>query len=643
MRIGICCARARRYSTGGKKGWNSTSGLKITNPILLKLESCSSMEQLKQIQTQMTVTAMILDAFPVSRVVSFCAMSDVGDLRHARLVFERIEDRNVYIWNTMVRGWCKAGCCSMGLDVFCEMVRQGVELDQRSFVFGLKACGSVLAGRSVHCLVVKFGYDSNVLVRNGLIHFYGEKDETFDARKVFDGSPMRDVVSWTSMIDGYAKKSCLEEAVKLFDRMLVEGVEPNEVTMISVLTACSKKVDLVVGKSVHRYIERSSFSRNINLSNALLDMYVKCDCMVTAKEIFDRMTVKDAYSWTSMVNGYAKCGQLDCARKMFNEMPERNVVSWNAMIAGYSQNNQPKEAVDLFHDMVKAGLDPIEGTLVCVISACAQSGCLDFGQWMYQFYVKERRVPLSIPLANAFVDMYSKCGNIDAATSVFNEMPHKDLVSWNSMITGYASHGYAEEAMHHFDQMMSAAVKPDDITFVGVLSACSHGGLVTQGWSHFRSLKPVWGLTPKVEHYACMIDLLGRTGQLKEAYELINKMPMEPDIASWGALLNACRMHGHVQLGKLAAEKLMVLDPNDSGIYSLLANLCAKRKRWDDVKMVRSMMRERHIMKTPGCSSITIDGIFHDFVAADKSHPQSSAIYRVLDEMTLEARIESLV
>uniref|UniRef100_A0A7N0UTY9 Uncharacterized protein n=1 Tax=Kalanchoe fedtschenkoi TaxID=63787 RepID=A0A7N0UTY9_KALFE len=633
----------RRFSTGSARVWNSSTGLMITNPILLKMESCSSMAQLKQIQAQMTVTGLIRDAFPASRVLSFCALSDAGDFGYALALFDRVNDRNVYVWNTMVRGCCRVGFWSAGLGLFREMVRGGVELDQRSFVFGLKACERVLAGNSVHCRVVKVGFDRNLLVMNGLIHFYGEKGETFDARKLFDESPVRDVVCWTSMIDGYAKKGCLEEALDLFERMLGEDVEPNEVTMISVLTACSKKRDLVLGKSIHRYVVKSSFRRNVNLSNALLDMYVKCDCLDAAREVFDRMGVKDTFSWTSLVNGYAKCGQLESARRMFDMMPERNVVSWNAMIAGYSQNNLPSQAIDLFHDMVEAGLDPVEGTLVCVLSACAQSGCLDFGRWMHQFYVEERRVPLSVPLANAFVDMYSNCGDIDAAAAMFDEIPCKDLVSWNSMIVGYASHGYAEEALRCFDQMMSAGIKPDDITFVGVLSACSHGGLVTQGWTHFRNLEPVWGLRPKVEHYACMIDLLGRTGRLKEAYGLMIRMPMEPDIASWGALLNASRMHGNVELGKLAAEKLMVLDPNDSGIYSLLANLCAKRKRWDDVKMVRSMMRERGIKKTPGCSSIAVDSVVHEFLAADESHPQSSAIYEALNQMRLQAKIQVMV
>ncbi|KAK9290955.1 hypothetical protein L1049_009135 [Liquidambar formosana] len=629
-----------------KPKWSSTSNLIITNPTLLIMESCTTMFQLKQIQAHMTRTGLIFHLFPVSRVLSFCALSDSGDIHHAHLLFAQIPEPNIYIWNTMIRGYCKARFSEMGFFLFRRMVRERVEMDERSFVFALKACQqfpTIFEGNSVHCRIYKVGFVSHLLVQNGLIHYYADHGCMSFARQVFDESSMRDVVSWTSMIDGYGQENCPDEAMKLFDSMLSSGVEPNEVTMITVLSACSRKGDLVLGKSIHEYMKRKNVNCSINLLNALLDMYVKCGCLVTAREIFDKMETKDAFSWTSMVNGYAKCDDLANARKLFDEMPHRNVISWNAMIAGYSQNNQPNEALELFHDMVKAGMVPIGSTLVCVLSACAQSGCLDLGQWIHHYYVDENRIQLSVTLANAFIDMYSKCGNIDAAAEVFHKMLERDLVSWNSMIVGYASHGHAEQALVLFKQMTRMKFKPDDITFVGVLSACNHGGLVTEGWEYFRNMKGNFGLEPKVEHYACMIDLLGRIGLLAEAYDLITRMPMGPDEAAWGALLNACRMHGNVELGMLAANKLMDLDPKDSGIYVLLANICAKGRRWGDVKMVRSMMRERGIKKTPGRSLIEVEGEFHEFLVADESHPLSEEIYEVLNEMILLSKLEDNV
>ncbi|GJY64036.1 pentatricopeptide repeat-containing protein [Tanacetum coccineum] len=495
------------------------------------------------------------------------------------------------------------------------MARKRVTFDEQSFVFGLKCCFKGLrAGESVHCLVLKHGFGWDLVVRNGLVHFYGEVGRVQSARKVFDEmcEGVRDVVTWSSLINVYVKSGMVDEGLRLFEMMKGSGVGVNEVTMIAVFGACAKKGDLELGRSVHDYVEKMSVNRSLNLMNSVLDMYVKCGCLVTAKEVFEGMGIKDVFSWTSMINGYAKNGELVMAKKMFDEMPERNIVSWNAMIAGYSQNNKPKEAIELFHEMENVGLVPIESTLVCVLSACAHAGCLDLGQWMYFYYVKRNRIQLTVTLGNAFIDMYAKCGNIDAAVELFNVMAEKDLVSWNSMIVGFASHGQAVKALDLFEEMRELGYKPDEITFVGVLSACSHGGLLIQGRSYFKQMG-TYGLKPTLEHYACMIDLLGKIGHLDEAYGLLKEMPMEPDKAVWGAVLNACRMHGNLELGKLATEKLIILDPNDSGIYVLMESLCATRNKWDEVKMVRSMMRGNSVKKTPGRSSIEVEGEFHEF------------------------------
>ncbi|XP_042490489.1 pentatricopeptide repeat-containing protein At2g22410, mitochondrial-like isoform X2 [Macadamia integrifolia] len=628
-----------------KPKWISNTALIITNPLLLTLESCNSMSELKQIQAQMTRTGLITHIFPVSRVLSFCALSDSGDLNHARIIFTQIAEPNIYMWNTMIRGYCKAKSPDLGFFLFRRMVREQVDMDSRTFVFVLKACEQfqgVMEGEELHCLIYKMGCDADLLIGNGLMHLYAKRGYLGTARLLFDANLERDVVSWTTMINGYAQNNLPDEALKLFNLMLPSAATPNDVTMVVVLSACSQAGDLSLGKSIHRYIEKKNVDCSLNLMNALMDMYVKCGCLASAKEIFDRMEARDVFSWTTMINGYARDGSLEYARKFFDEIPERNVVSWNAMISGYSQRNQPEKALELFHEMEKAHVAPIESTLVCVLSACGQSGCLDLGQWIHYHYVDQKRVKLSAIMANALIDMYAKCGNIDAAAKVFNMMPERDLVSWNSMIVGYAVHGYAGQALRLFDEM-SKEIVPDDITFVGVLSACSHGGLDIQGKEYFGNMRGVFGIEPKAEHYACMIDLLGRVGLLEEANKLIKGMPMEPDEAAWGALLNACRMHGNVELGKLAADKLLHLDPKDSGIYALLANMYAGRRRWDDVRMVRSMMRDRGIKKTPGNSLIEVDGKIHEFLVADKSHPQSEEIYNILDEILLLLKSEGYV
>ncbi|PSS01313.1 Pentatricopeptide repeat-containing protein [Actinidia chinensis var. chinensis] len=627
-----------------KTKWNSNSSLTITNPTLLTMESCNSMPQLKQIQAHMTRTGLIFHLFPISRVLSFCALAETGDIHHANVLFSQISEPNLYMWNTMIRGCCKAQIPVMGLSFFRNMVREGVEMDKRSFVFALKACEmfcGIDVGKSIHCRIWKVGFTCDLVVRNGLIHFYAGGGCLSYARQMFDESPERDVVSWTTLIDGYAQKNLSDEALRLFELMLSSGVEPNEVTMITVLSACSEKGDLSIGKSFHEYVERKNVNCTLNLMNALLDMYVKCGCLATARDIFDKMETKDVFSWTSMINGYAKNGELGLAKRLFDEMPERNVVSWNAMIAGYSQNSHPKEALKLFHDMEKAGLVPIESTLLSVLSACAQSGCLDLGERIHRNYINQKRIKRSVKLTNACIDMYAKCGSINVAEELFSEMQERDLFSWNSMIVGYASHGHAEKALFLFEQMQNVGFKPDDITFVGILSACSHGGFVARGQEYFRNMGRVFGLNPKVEHYSCMIDLLGRFGLLEEAYALITKMPMEPDEAAWGALLNSCRMHGNIELGKLAADKLLHLNSNDSGVFMLLSSICANKQKWGDVRTVRSMMRERGVKKMPGRSSVEVEGMVHEFLSAEESHPQSKTIYRVLYELILLSELEN--
>lgn len=537
----------------------------------------------------------------------------------------------------MIRGYCRARTPSMGLFFYSRLVRACVEMDKRSFVFALKACeqlGVACMGEFVHCRIWKVGFDCDVLVRNGLMRFYAKLGYPGLARKVFDENPLRDVVTWTSMIDGYVKNNLPNEALELFDLMLGDEVEPNEVTMIAVISACSRKGDLSVARNFHEFIREENVNCSLNVLNALLDMYVKCSCLNSAKEIFEAMETRDVFSWTSMINGFAKFGELESARRLFDVMPERNVVSWNAMIAGYSQNNQPKEALELFREMLELSLVPIENTLVCVLSACGQMGCLEMGQAIHDQYIKSNRVQFSVILGNALIDMYAKCGQLDSAAEVFNKMPVRDLVSWNSLINGCAVHGRANEALFLFDQLRRSGLKPDEITLVGVLSACNHCGLLNEAREYFRNMEREFGIEPRVEHYSCLIDLYGRNGLLEEAHKLLMQMPMEPSESTWGALLNASKMLGDTELAKLAAGKLIELDPKDSGIYVLLANTFAKGKKWNDVRVIRSAMRERSMRKSPGQSVIEVKGELHKFLAADESHPLSEEIYQVLNNVT---------
>ncbi|KAK7272779.1 hypothetical protein RIF29_13818 [Crotalaria pallida] len=630
--------------------WKSRSNVVITHPTLIIMESCLDMRQLKQIQAHMTRTGLISHTFPLSRLLAFSALSD---FRHSLLLWTHlILHPNTYMWNTMIRACLHANIPTLAFSFFLHMMRMRQTLtqkmDSRTFVSALKAChnfSGLSHGESLHCVLFKMGFHSHLLVRNGLIHFYAARRASLNnARKVFDQSYDKDVVTWTTMIHGYAALHCSDTALELFNLMLASGVEPNEVTLIAVLSACSCKGNLEMGKSIHESIEKNKrmSSCSLSLHNALLDMYIKCGCLIHARELFDRMGTRDVYSWTSLVNGYAKCGDLESARSFFDRTPQKNSVSWSAMIAGYSQNNKPKESLKLFHEMIGAGMAPVEHTLVSVLSACGQLSCLSLGHWIHEYFVNGKKMHLSVTLGNAVIDMYAKCGSINAAAQVFSSMSERNLVSWNSMIAGYAANGLAKQAVSLFDRMRNMGFKPDDITFVSLLTACSHGGLILQGQDYFDSMERNYGIKPKREHYACMIDLLGRNGLLEEAYVFITKMPMQPSEAAWGALLNACRMHGNVELAKFSAWNLLSLDPDDSGIYVLLANICANERKWADVKKVRSLMREKGVKKIPGHSLIEIEGEFKEFLVADVSHPQSEEIYKVLDEMYLLSKLEDV-
>lgn len=625
-------------SPAARSRWSPISVV-ITNPALSVMENCGSMRDLKQVQGHMVRTGMIDHRFPASRLLAFCALSEAGDLEHACRIFSQISEPNAFMWNAMIRGYHWWRSSSAALHLFRRMVRKGAEMNGRTFVFVLKVCESsprAAEGECIHSLLHKLGFELDLLVRNALMHFYVRYESIASALDLFHRSSERDVVSWTTMIDGYAQGGFLDQALQLVRAMMLEGsARPNEVTMITVLSSCSRLGLLNLGRSVHAFAERNSMNMSTNLLNALIDMYGKCGCVDSARQVFTGIGAKDVFSWTSMVNGYAKSGNLKLARQLFEEMPERNSVSWSAMIAGYSQASLPEAALELFQEMQSTGVEPIEATLLSVLSACAQSGRLDIGQ-RARHYLTSQKMKLTTALGNAFIDMYAKCGSISEASKLFAEMSDRDLVSWNSMIMAHAFHGNSREALAVFEKMKLAGAAPDGVTFVGVLSACCHGGLVAEGEKQFREMIAKFNLQPTSEHYACMVDLLGRVGLLAEAVGLMESMPAAPDRAAWGALLHACRIHGEVELGKLVAEKLMVLDPSDSGIYMLLSNLCAVRGEWEGVKMARRRMREGGIKKAPGRSSIEVDGELHGFFAAGRSHPLSAEIYRILDLVYVE-------
>lgn len=510
--------------------------------------------------------------------------------------------------------------------------------DKFTFPFVIKAASELKGlrvGTVFHGMAIKASLGSDVFILNALVHFYGSCGDLDLAYRVFVKTPQKDVVSWNSMITAFAQGGCPEGALQLFKEMEAENVKPNDVTMVGVISACAKKLDLEFGRWICSYIERNEISVNLTLSNAMLDMYMKCGSVEDAKRLFDKMPEKDTFSWTTMLDGYAKLGDYVEARRAFDAMPRQDITAWNALISAYEQNGKPKEALAIFHELqLSKNENPDEVTLVCTLSACTQLGAMDLGRWIH-VYIKKQGIKLNCHLATSLIDMYAKGGDLEKALEVFYSAERKDVFVWSAMIAGLAMHGRGKAAIDMFSKMLEAKVKPNAVTFTNVLCACSHAGLVNEGQTFFYQMEPVYGVVPGEKHYASMVDILGRSGRLEEAVELIKKMPTVPSASVWGALLGACRLYGNVELAEEACSRLLELDPRNHGAYVLLSNIYAKTGKWDRVSELRKLMRDSGLQKERGCSSIEVNGIVHEFLVGDISHTSSKEIYSKLDEIAV--------
>ncbi|URE24797.1 PPR repeat [Musa troglodytarum] len=420
--------------------------------------------------------------------------------------------------------------------------------------------------------------------------------------------------------------------------MKSSGIVPDQVILATILSACARTRNLTSGGAVHSYIVESNLSIDAHLQSALISMYSNCGSMHTAQRLYDDMSPKNLVASTAMVFGYAKLGKIAVARSIFDQMTDKDLICWSAMISGYAESDQPNEALKLFNEMQLLGVKPDQITMLSVISSCANMGAIDQAKWVHIF-VDKNGFHQILSIRNALIDMYSKCGSLADARTIFDETAYKDVITWTSMITGFAMHGNGRSALAVFDHMILEGVKPNGVTFISLLYACSHAGLVDEGRRIFESMIRDYRLEPKHEHFGCMVDLLGRARLLQEALEFIESMPFAPNVVVWGSLLGACRIHSDVNLGELVARRLLELDPNHDGAYVLLSNIYAKASRWEDVREVRNLMKNKGVIKEAGFSWIELNGHVHEFMMGDKSHPRSSEIYGKLDEVVKELEL----
>jgi len=376
---------------------------------------------------------------------------------------------------------------------------------------------------------------------------------------------------------------------------------------------------------------------DLKVESALVGMYVDCADIDSAWRLFEDMEVRNVVAWTSLVSGLARLGQVDRARELFDGMPERDAVLWTAMIDGYVQAARFREALEMFREMQYSNVTADEFTMVSVITACAQLGALEIGEWV-RVYMSRQGIRMDVFVGNALIGMYSKCGSVERALDVFNGMHSRDKFTWTAIILGLAVNGHGEEAIDMFHRMISVSEAPDEVTFIGVLTACTHAGLVHKGQEFFHSMTETYNIAPNVVHYGCIVDLLGRAGKITEALETIDQMPMTPNSTILGTLLAACRVHGNSEIGESVAERLIALDPENSTAYILLSNMYAKANRWEDVRRLREAIMKKGIKKEPGCSLIEMNGMIHEFVAGERSHPMSNEIYSKLENIIADLR-----
>eukprot|EP01018_Ginkgo_biloba_P036923 Gb_03481 [translate_table: standard] len=594
-----------------------------------------------------------------------------GSLVDARRVLDEMPERNVVSWTAMIAAYGRHGYGEEALTLFAEMQRTDIQPDPFTFASVLPACANLTAlrlGKLVHGSVIRSGFQSHVFVGNALVDMYVKCGSIQDARDVFDKIPEPNVVSWNAIIAGYAHNGYVAEAMELFKKMPERnvvswtamisacathgkgedaltlfyemqqtGIQPNQFTFASILPSCANLAALEHGKEVHEDIIRSGFHSNVFVASALVDMYIKCERIENAQKVFDRMNERNVVSWNAMIAGNAQNGDVNEALKLFQKMPDRNVVSWTTMISVYTQNGHFNDALILFRQMQLTSVKPNSVTFASVLPACANLAALEFGKGVHEDIVRSG-FQSDVFVGNGLVDMYAKCGSIEDARKVFDKMPSHNVVSWTAMIVGYAMHGSGEAALQLFEQMQCFGMKPNHVTFVGVLSACCNAGLVDDGWEYFNCMSRDYHITPAVKHYCCMVDLLGRAGRLDEAEDFINKMPIKPDVALWGSLLGACRIHCNIKLGEQVAEHLFELNPNNSAHYVLLSNIYAATGRWDKVEKVRNLMKDRKIKKMPGCSWIEANNTVHTFLVGDTSHPQTHKIYEKLESLSGKMR-----
>ncbi|CAK9869700.1 unnamed protein product [Sphagnum jensenii] len=576
------------------------------------LNACASLQALEEgrrIHKQIVQNNCESNIYVASSLVDMYAKC--GSIEDAWTVFSRMAVRNVVAWNAMIQGHVKCGQGKKALELYGQMQQQGVQPDPVTFVGLLNACassGALEDGQRLHGDVIKSGCESVVYVANSLIDMYAKCGSIEDACKVFHNMRAHDLVSWNVMILGHVKCGQGQKALDLFQQMQHEGMP----------------------------------TRNVVAWNAMIHGHVKCGHGEKALELSQQMQwegiVQSGYEsnvfvCNSLIDMYTKCGSIEDAWKVFNKMLTRDVVSWSAMIGGHVKCGQGHRALELSQQMQHEGVQPDPVTFVGMLNACASVAALEEGRHIHEQII-QHGCEFDVFVGSSLVDMYGKCGSVEDARRVFDNMPTRNVVSWNAMLGGYSLHGHGKQALELFEQMCQEGVEMDRITFVLLLSACSHAGLVNEGLCYFESMGSVYSIPATLEHYASMVDLLGRSDRLHEAEDLVKMMSWDPDAAVWMALLGACRVHSNVEMGEYIAKQLVELNPGNAAGYVLLSNIYTAAGKWDQSAAVLQLKLDRGVKKQAAHTWIEVNNQVHRFVVDDQQHPQLAEIHAELKRLS---------
>lgn len=686
-------------------GWQNTSSkinavdnglLDFYDHLLQQYSTGNHVKQLKQIHSQIIRTSAFRSAFLAARLISVYA-KNFGLLKDARQVFETISKldeintkRNMLLWNSILRANVMQGEYNEALELYCKMRKVGFFPDGFGFPLIVKASGNAMVGgsnyklcTSVHCHVFQMGFQDHIHVVNELLGMYGKIGRMDIACQIFDRMPERTQISWNTMISGFANNFDCENAYMMFARMELEGWGPNSVTWTSLLSsfcrcghheetlrlyrmmrekgieataeALAVAVSVCVyinafcaGKNLHGYVIKGGFCNYSFVINSLICMYGKNCAVKEAESLFSGLESKSIVSWNALISSFAESGLCNEALAVLEKLDDgytvvrSNVISWTAVIGAFAANGRFEESLELFRQMQIAKVSANSVTIASILIACAGLSALCLGKQIHA-YVIRALIDRKLLVGNGLINMYMKCGSPEEANIVFEGSGNRDLFSWNTMITGYGMLGLGDKALQIFYHMINIGFKPDEVTFVAILSACSHAGLVAEGRNLFYLMVREFRIEPKIEHYACMVDLLGRAGLLLEAIDIVKNMPMEPNACVWGALLNSCKMYKNTDVAEETAAQISSLEPVTTGSFMLLSNLYAAHGRWEDSAKVRHSAKTTGLKKSPGQSWIEVKKKVHTFLAGKALDSGMKDIYRVLNDLSLQMETKSYI